>query len=383
MSAANRERSQVNRSRTFGLLFLLLITPFARVSSQEASSGGADAFPQVSFEGLFYLNYETGTEGGVDYARFNIHRAYLTTRIRLLPKLSGRVTFDTSQDHEGDGRGDMEVRLKYAHAKYDFGDWGQITGVGLEGGIVHTVWLDFEEHVDLYRMRDPMFMERNGIFNSADFGLTLSGGIGGDLPEEYRKEVNSHYASRYGSFAVGVYNGAGYHGEEMNQDKVAEGRLTIRPLPEVLPGFQLSGLAILGKGNQEGGGDEIPDWHTYNLMASYQFPRGTLTAQYARGKGNQKGSWTEPDDPAAATDFDGYSLFGEYRLGPAWRLVAGFDDFTRTPGSSDRSFTRVHGGVGYDLGGQNILLLDLDRLDWDDADIETDTRLQVVMQVKF
>ena len=106
-------------------------------------------------------------------------------------------------------------------------------------------------------------------------------------------------------------------------------------------------------------------------------------AQYAWGKGNQKGSWTEPDGPAEATDFDGYSLFGEYRLGPNWRLVGGFDDFARTPGSSDRSFTRLHGGIGYDFGGQNILLLDLDRRNWNDPDLETDTRLQVVMQVKF
>jgi len=379
-------KTQRNKSRGFTLLLFLLLLPSGQASPQQATSGSAEAFPQVSFEGLFYLNYETGTEGGVDYGRFAIHRAYLTSRIRLLPKLSGRITFDTSQDHEGDGRGDMEVRLKYAYAKYDFGDWGELSGVGLEGGIVHMVWLDFEEHVDLYRMRDQMFLERTGIFNSADFGLTLSGGIGEDLPEEYVEEVSSHYAARYGSFAVGVYNGGGYHGEELNEDKVVEGRLTVRPLPDVIPGFQLSGLAIIGKGNQEGEGDEIPDWQTYDLMASYQFPNGTLTAQYAWGKGNQKGTWvepTEPTDPVEATDFDGYSLFGEYRVGPHWRLIGGFDDFARTPGSSDRSFTRVHGGIGYDFGDQNILLLDLDRRNWDDADLETDTRLQVVMQVKF
>jgi hypothetical protein len=357
--------------------------PVAQASAQKASSAAADPFPQVSFEGLFYLNYETGKEGGVDYGRFNVHRAYLTSRVKLIPKLSARITFDTSQDHEGDGRGDMKVRLKYLYAQYDFGDWAKLTDVALEGGIVHMVWLDFEEHVNPYRMRDQMFMERSGIFNSADFGLTLSGGIGEELPEKYREEVGSHYAARYGSFAVGVYNGGGYHGEETNENKVAEGRLTIRPLPDVTPGFQLSGLAIVGKGNQGGEDAELPDWQTFNLMASYQFPKGTVTAQYAWGKGNQKGSWVEPTDAAEATDYDGYSLFGEYRVGSRWRLLSGFDDFARTPGASDRGFTRVHGGVGYDFGGQNILLFDLDRLSWDDADLEIDTRFQVVMQVKF
>ena len=361
------------------LSLLLLLTTATRASAQHAAAEAPKPFPQISFEGLFYLNYETGQEGGEDYGRFAIHRAYLTSRIKLAPKLSGRITFDTHQDDTGD----MKVRLKYAYAKYDFGDWGNLTGVGLEGGLVHMVWLDFEEHVDLYRMRDQMFMERSGMFNSADFGLTLTGGIGEDLPQEYKDEVSSHYASRWGSFAVGLYNGGGYHAEEFNENKALQGRLTVRPLPDVIPGFQVSGLAIVGKGNRAGEPDEIPDWRAYNLMGSYQSSRGVVTAQYAWGMGNQRGSWAEPGDPADATDYDGLSLFGEYRFSTNWRLVGGFDDMARTPGTTDLSFTRVHGGVGYDFGGQNILLFDLDRRKWDDADIETDTRFQVVMQVKF
>jgi len=365
------------------LPLLLLACSVSAASAQHAAGSDTGQYPTVSFEGLFYVNYEMGEEDGADYSRFNIHRAYLTSRIRLLPRLSARLTLDTNQDSEGAVTGDMQVRLKYAYAKYDFGDWGNLTGVGLEGGIVHMVWLDFEEHVNLYRMRDQMFMERSGIFNSADFGLTLSGGIGEDLPEEYREDVSSHYASRWGSFAVGVYNGGGYHAVEENEDKVAEGRLTLRPMPDVLPGFQVSGMAIVGKGNQSGDENRIPDWHTFNLMGSYQFPRGTLTAQYAWGKGNQRGSWFEPGDPSQATDFDGYSLFGEYRLDSNWRVLGGFDDFQRTPGATDLSFSRVHAGVGYDFGNQNMLVFDLDRRNWDDADLETDSRFQVVMQVKF
>ena len=128
---------------------------------------------------------------------------------------------------------------------------------------------------------------------------------------------------------------------------------------------------------------EIPDWRAYNVMGSYQFPQGTVTAQYAWGKGNQRGNWTEPEDPGEATDYDGYSVFGEYRFGPHWRVIGGFDDFQRSPGASDLGFTRLHGGVGYDFGDQNVLVFDLDRRNWDDAELATDTRYQVVMQVKF
>ena len=369
----------MNRFGSLSFFALLLFGAVTDASAQHATPADANPFPQVSFEGLFYLTYQNGTEGGEDYSRFEVTRSYFTARVAILPKLSARITMDSHQDETGD----VKVRLKYAYAKYDFGNWGKLTKVGLEGGIVHMVWLDFEEHIDLYRMRDKMFMERSGMFNSADFGLTLTGGIGEDLPDEYKREVSSSYPSRYGSFAVGVYNGGGYHGNEQNQDKTVQGRLTLRPLPDVVPGFQLSGLAIVGEGNREGDAEETPDWRTFNLMGSYQFPKGTVTAQYSWGEGNQKGDWTEPGSPAEATAFDGYSLFGEYKVAPKWRLIAGFDDLTRTPGTSDLSFTRVHGGVGYDFGGQNILLLDLDQRNWDDSERDTDTRFQVVMQVKF
>ena len=370
----------------FGIWLLLLflhLSPAAG-SAQQAGTGTPSAQePRVSFSGLFYLVYENGEEGGEDLSRFFINRGYLTARANVLPRLTARITFDTSQDLEGDGRGDMKVRLKYAYAKYDFGNRGPFTGVGLEGGIVHMVWLDFEEHVDLYRMRDPMFMERSGMFNSADFGLTLSGGFGENLPGDYRERVSSSYAARHGSFALGLYNGAGYHGDERNQDKVLQGRLTFRPLPDVLPGLQLSGLAILGKGNAGGSEEDIPDWRVFNTFLSYQHERGTVTAQYAWGEGNQKGSWTEPGESGLANDYDGFSLFGEGRLGGGWLVIGGYDRFERTSGSADRGFQRVHGGIGYDLGSQNILLLDLDRREWEDSAIPNDTRVQVVMQVSF
>jgi hypothetical protein len=340
---------------------------------------------RISLSGLFYLTYENGRDGGESYNQFFVNRAYLTTRVNILPRLTARLTLDTSQDKEGDGQGDMEVRIKYAYAEYDLGSAGPLTELALEGGIVHMVWLDFEEHLNLYRMRDPMFMERSGMFNSADFGLTLSGGLGGSLPEDYQREVSSSYAARYGSFALGLYNGGGYHAEERNEGKVLQGRLTLRPLSDALPGFQLSGLAMAGKGNQPGAPDEIPDWRVFNVLASYQHARGALSAQYAWGEGNQKGTWTEPERSDLATDYSGYSLFGEHRLGSssAWRLVAGYDRLERTPGSLDRSFHRIHAGIGYDLGGDNILLLDFDRREWDDAALPVDDRVQVVLQVKW
>jgi hypothetical protein len=142
-------------------------------------------------------------------------------------------------------------------------------------------------------------------------------------------------------------------------------------------------MGIVGEGNQVGEPEETPDFKVFNVMASYQFPMGAFTAQYVNGEGNQKGKWYEDDDHSIATEYDGFSLFGELKLDANWRLVGGFDDFNRTPENADLSFTRFHGGIGYDFGGRNILLFDLDRRNWADENLETDTRFQVVMQVKF
>jgi len=74
------------------------------------------------------------------------------------------------------------------------------------------------------------------------------------------------YPGRYGSFSLGIYNGGGYHAKEKNQNKVLEGRLTLRPLPAALPGLQLSYFGLVGKGNQAA----EPHWNAHLGMVSYE-----------------------------------------------------------------------------------------------------------------
>lgn len=366
--------------------WVLLACGVAVAGAEEPPVGSRVRLDRIKLSGLLYLTFQDGTSGDEDYSRFYITRAYLTAETRILPLLSARVTFDTAQDLEGQGRGDMEVRLKYAYAKFHFADRGLLTAPNLEAGIVHMVWLDFEESINRYRMRGPMFLERSNIFNSADFGLTFASGLGPTLHEDFRSFAGNKYGTRHGSFALGVYNGSGYHGDERNVDKALEARATWRPLPGSAPGLQISGLAIRGEGNVPDTGGGPPDWDVSNGFVSYQFPRGTVTAQYVSGRGNQQGTWVEPDDPSQAVPYTGYSAFGEWRLGQRrqWRLVGAWDRLDRVADSGqDSSFDYAHVSVGYDFGKDNILLLDADIRDWDAPDRPDDTRLQVVMQLKF
>ncbi len=333
----------------------------------------APSFPQVKIGGTWYLSYQDGQSADKDFSRFTIKRGYIIVDTKITPWMSARITPDTTIDSTGD----IKVRLKYAYAKFAAPDLGFITKPEMEVGVAHMPWLDFEEHINNYRMQDTMFMERNGLFNSADIGITMMGLLGGTLPESYQKTVSKDYPGRYGSFAFGVYNGGGYHAAEANTNKVIEGRLTIRPLPDVVPGLQLSYFGINGKGNSAA----EPDWTLNAAMLSYEQERFVVTGTWADGAGNQRGDAV--DAAGKALDRDGWSVFAEAKLTPKWGIIGRYDRFDPNASLADDENTRTIGGVVYHLGKGNDIMLDVDRVDFARAGKPTDDRVQLTLQVKY
>ena len=176
--------------------------------------------------------------------------------------------------------------MKFLYGQFNIPDVAFLTKPFVEAGIVHMPWLDYEEHINLYRLQDTMFVERNGLFNAADFGVTFASLLGGTIDEDYQKKVSPFYPGRYGSTAFGIYNGGGYTASEKNKNKVLEGRISIRPLPDIVPGLQLTYFGLTGKGNK----DTKPDWKINLGFVSYEHEYFALTGQYYRGKGSQSGS---------------------------------------------------------------------------------------------
>ncbi len=303
----------------------------------------------------WFLSFRAGETDGETVSRFTVDRGYIVIRHRLTERLSGRITPDVSVDREGDGEGDLKVRLKYAYVDYAFGDLGIFTDPHIEFGLVHRPWLDYEEHLNYYRGQGTMFLERNDIFNSADYGVTLFSLLGGEMDEGYRERVNSRYPGRYGSLAVGLYNGGGYHGIERNTNKTLEGRLTLRPLPDVIPGLQLSYQGVYGRGNQ----DDTPDWTVNLLFVSWESEHLVLTAQRYWGKGDFKG--TAVDSDGVALPQDGFSWFGEVRLSqPHVSLLTRYDSFDEDSDNAGGNIKRIIAGVAYHIEGHSKLLLDYD-----------------------
>lgn len=333
---------------------------------------------------LWYLSYQNGEDGqgsGDGFNQFVAKRGYLTVQKEFSPWFSGRMTLDitTVKDPEDEPEdkpnnldGSMALRIKFLYGQFNFPDFGFFTQPFLEVGVVHMPWLDYEEHVNFYRCQDTMFLERNGIFNSADLGLTFVSLLGGKMDEDYQKRVSHYYPGRYGSMAVGVYNGSGYHAAEKNDNKVVEGRLTLRPLPDTVPGLQLSYLGVYGKGNKE---TNPPDWRVNLGFVQFEHEYFTLTGQYYVGKGNQKGS----DEK----DKDGYSIFGELKPNKRFSIFGRYDRFDPDSDTDDDENTRYIVGVAYHLDKQhkNMIVLDYDHVDYEQKNKSDDKRVQLTLQV--
>lgn len=328
---------------------------------------------------LWYLSYQNGEDGqgsGDGFHQFVAKRGYLTVQKEFFPWFSSRMTLDiTTVNDTSPGNnldGSLAMRIKYLYGQFNLPTTGFFTQPFAELGVVHTPWLDYEEHVNFYRCQDTMFLERNGIFNSADIGLTFVSLLGGEMDKDYQERVNHYYPGRYGSVAVGVYNGGGYAASEKNDNKIVEGRLTLRPLPDIVPGLQLSYLGVYGEGNKE---TNPPDWRVNLGFVQFEYEYFTLTGQYYMGKGNQKGN----DEK----DKKGHSIFAELKPHKKFSIFGRYDRFDPDTDTGGDENTRYIAGVAYHLDKQhkNMIVLDYDHVDYEQKNKSDDKRVQLTLQV--
>lgn len=287
-----------------GIILLLLNTVSAQVVDQEPSPSFLESF---DFSGLFFLSYDWEYNIDETVNEFKIKRGYITFRKNISDRVQVRFTQDVTVDMEGDGEGDIELRLKYAFVQIKGNDMGLFTSPAVELGVVRRPWIDFEQKINDYRLQGPMFFDRDRIAVSADYGITFMSLLGGEINGQYQEKVSSDHPGRYGSLSFGLYNGGGYSQLEKNENKLAEGRLSLRLFPERLPGLQISTTAAYGKGNLPGS----PDFWMYSNILSYQSPHLIATAQGYRGKGDLRGSTL--DDRGNALPLNGYSFFTELK----------------------------------------------------------------------
>ncbi len=335
----------------------------------------APSHEDIQLSTQLFLHGLMGSKGGTDYSQFYISRAYLTGKFKPISWFAARVTMDAHQTKDNQ---DWSLRLKYAYGEFDGGNVGQaLSGTYVEFGMVHTPWLDFEEHVNRYRMQGSMFMERNGLFNSADLGVTVGGNLGPKLGDGYTRSVSKASPGAFGSFALGAYNGGGYAAQEANQNKTLEGRLTVRPLGPLFPNLQLSYLGLYGKSNTATG----PRWYLNAGMLSFEHPYATLTGTVVTGRGNQKG---DALDGSKGRKYTGYSAFGEVKLpwidSSAFGRLDRFDwEGTNAPRPTDRLIV----GAAYWFLHNNAIVADWDWLHAQDPNVPDFREIKLTLQAEL
>ncbi|MCK4753901.1 MAG: hypothetical protein KAS58_01630 [Calditrichia bacterium] len=324
--------------------------------SDEKESKSNTGIQSVSIGGQWFLAYLDGTLDDERVNLFTVTRGYINIKAKLNESLSGRITPDVSIDQEGDGAGDLELRLKYAYLKWSLPNILFFTKPYFELGLVHRPWLNYEENVIGYRVEGTMFLPRNGIVNSADFGVTFVALLGGEMSKEYQKSVSKSYPGRYGSIVIGVYNGGGYHAFERNTNKPIEGRITLRPFPDFIPGLQVSYTGAYGKGNTI----KAPDWSLNMGYVSWETRRFILTGSYYKGIGDFRGRAI--DSLGNSLDQDGYSAYGELKF-PQLNLgiIARFDYFERHEFDEVINNRRYIAGISYRFYKNSKFLITFDR----------------------
>lgn len=332
----------------------------------------------LTINGQWFLSYQAGKVNERKFNLFFLDRGYITVQRKFSSSITGRITPDISVDREGDGKGDVELRLKYCYVKYELPGSFIFSRPFIEFGLAHRPWLDFEEHINEYRVQGTMFLERNKIFNSGDYGITFVSCFGGEMDEAYQKNINYGYPGKFGSIALGIYNGGGYHAIEENSNKTFEWRLTFRPLTDAVPGLQISYLGAYGAGNTVA----APRWNLHSGFLSWEHHRFVMTAMYFAGDGNSNGSVIDADgnpDPQ-----NGYSLFGELKFFDSKICLIGRRDYFRSEVNPKCTIQqRSIAGISYHFIKGCKMLLDFDVLTANDSSKNLESTLKFALEVRY
>ncbi|TAN61382.1 hypothetical protein EPN18_06775 [bacterium] len=355
------------------------------------------ALKGLSLSGVFFFDYSFGKSGGTtatqagssaptNYNRFTLQRAYLNVNKEVNSWLKVRVTPDIVTS--ATTTGNYTLRIKYAYADFLTPDLGPLTNIDIRAGVGHTPFLDFEDGLQGTRMQGPQFQDKRGVITSSDLGVSALGNLGGKLTKEQIADVgNSNYVGRYGSYHIGAYNGGGYsNATENNTNKAVEGRLTVRPLPDILPGLQLTYFGVIGKGNTANAGVLSPqEWTNNTGFLSFQHRYGVVSAEYFTGKGSFTGDTSTPKRK------DGYSFFGKITA-PMYDKVSLFGRYDVFDPNKDVRKDRlktVIAGASYKIYGENYLVAAFEKTSYEHDDTrdkirpQDDKKGQIVLQAAF
>ncbi len=228
--------------------------------------------------------------------------------------------------------------VKYAYLYMD----KVLPATGVEVGIVHRPWIDYEEHNGwFYRSFNKVFVEEKGTATESGVDLVNSADLGFNLQTK----------TQFFSSEIGMFNGEGYHADKAAANQKNSGDVSLE--------WRLTGH-ILGEGTKVGKNDRTKDTFanlsTYGLMsknhkddsatldqanasalkseydrsifglhAVYNQPLFLVAAQYFKATdGAQEAQLAASWDKR---DYTGLSLNGEIRPFKDWTVIGRYDNY--------------------------------------------------------
>lgn len=411
----NRTTERLRIAVTVSVLMLALVNGGARAADENPLEG-------LKLTGEAYIDWSRYDIQDATSNEFSLKRGYVTVTKKANSWLSFRYTMDvklaststTVTQEVGDEPitvkpanvldGNYVFRTKYLFAEMLLGDAGFLSDLRARIGMQHVGPDDFEQSMNPYRAQDRNWLERSGLYGTADLGVGLNGAFGGKLDDAKGKTGSAKYDGRLGSFQLALTNGSGYDKAEKNENKLVSGRVSVRPVAAAAPGLQLTAAGAFGKDNTLDGDDAVGvDFNFLMGMVSWQSPLFTAYGQYVISENNQAGGYKD----VAYTGLRGrsWSAFASVRLPDAdsrWALFGrtsfvdpdASDDVTTS--DQETGVTVLTGGVSYDLAKGNMFIAAFDHTSYDPyanelgkaptstrRDRQDDQRLQLVYKLEF
>jgi hypothetical protein len=296
---------------------------------------------------------------------FEMRRNYVQLKAFFNDKDYFRVTMDTTKELAS-STSYANIYAKYAYLYLD----EVLPFTGVEVGIVHRPWIDYEEHNAWhYRSFNKVMLEEKGTATEAGVDLINSADLGFNL-----KTKTEFFTSE-----VGMFNGEGYHADKDAANQENSGDLSLE--------WRLTGH-LLGDGKKVGKNDRTKatyahistyglisknhkdesallnqvstsakkseyDRSFYGLHAVYNQPLFLIAAQYVKA--------TDDAQDGAATDwgtrdYSAFSINGELRPVKDWTVIGRYDNYKMddtlmngTDMSSSVEGSKIIAGLAYKM----------------------------------
>ena len=230
--------------------------------------------------------------------------------------------------------------VKYAYLYLD----KVLPYTGVEIGIVHRPWIDYEEHNSWhYRSFNKVFIEEKGTGTESGVDLINSADLGFNLQTK----------TEFFSSEIGMFNGEGYHADKAaaNQkysgDLSLEWRLTGHILGDgtkvgkndrtKVTYANLSTFGLISKNHKDDSAtlDQVStsalkgeyDRNMYGIHAVYNQPAFLIAAQYVTATDDAQSDTLTVATSWGERDYTAYSVNAEVRPMTDWTIIGRYDDY--------------------------------------------------------